>query len=84
METAYELQNDDVLRQRVVTSAEDAVVAPASVTGASGENDWDQPDGGLEAWKCLLGSFCLMFPSFGFQTAGKSSSQIEPIPFPQP
>ncbi|KAE8395818.1 major facilitator superfamily domain-containing protein [Aspergillus alliaceus] len=27
------------------------------------------PDGGREAWTCLLGSFLMMFPSFGFQTA---------------
>ena len=27
-------------------------------------------EGGPLAWKCLLGSFLLMFPSFGFQTAG--------------
>lgn len=29
------------------------------------------PEGGRDAWTCLLGSFLLMFPSFGFQTAGK-------------
>ena len=29
------------------------------------------PEGGREAWTCLLGSALLMFPSFGFQTAGK-------------
>lgn len=28
------------------------------------------PEGGREAWTCLLGSALLMFPSFGFQTAG--------------
>ncbi|GAD99495.1 MFS monocarboxylate transporter, putative [Paecilomyces variotii No. 5] len=27
------------------------------------------PEGGRDAWTCLLGSFLLMFPSFGFQTA---------------
>ncbi|GLA26518.1 MFS general substrate transporter [Aspergillus phoenicis ATCC 13157] len=27
------------------------------------------PEGGLQAWACLLGSCLLMFPSFGFQTA---------------
>ncbi|KAJ5247818.1 hypothetical protein N7468_002801 [Penicillium chermesinum] len=27
------------------------------------------PDGGREAWTCLLGSSLMMFPSFGFQTA---------------
>lgn len=29
------------------------------------------PEGGREAWICLLGSALLMFPSFGFQTAGE-------------
>ena len=29
------------------------------------------PEGGQEAWTCLLGSSLMMFPSFGFQTAGK-------------
>ncbi|KAE8154689.1 major facilitator superfamily domain-containing protein [Aspergillus avenaceus] len=27
------------------------------------------PDGGWEAWTCLLGSFLMMLPSFGFQAA---------------
>jgi MFS family permease len=27
------------------------------------------PEGGREAWMCLLGSFLMMLPSFGFQTA---------------
>lgn len=27
------------------------------------------PEGGAEAWTCLLGSSLMMFPSFGFQTA---------------
>jgi hypothetical protein len=80
METAYELQSDDVFRQRVVPSSGDADVAAVGTTATSGENDWDQPDGGLEAWECLLGSFCLMFPSFGFQTAGEPAkpSQFQP------
>lgn len=30
------------------------------------------PDGGKEAWTCLLGSALMMFPSFGFQTASMS------------
>lgn len=29
------------------------------------------PEGGREGWTCLLGSCLLMFPSFGFQSAGK-------------
>lgn len=28
------------------------------------------PEGGREAWICLLGSSLMIFPSFGFQTAG--------------
>ncbi|CAL5867855.1 uncharacterized protein PFLUO_LOCUS2076 [Penicillium psychrofluorescens] len=27
------------------------------------------PEGGRDAWTCLLGSFLILFPSFGFQTA---------------
>lgn len=27
------------------------------------------PEGGREAWTCLLGSSLMLFPSFGFQTA---------------
>ncbi|KAL4735849.1 major facilitator superfamily domain-containing protein [Aspergillus similis] len=30
---------------------------------------WAFPEGGRQAWTCLLGSCLLMFPSFGFQTA---------------
>ncbi|RAK98085.1 putative MFS monocarboxylate transporter [Aspergillus ibericus CBS 121593] len=30
---------------------------------------WAFPEGGRQAWTCLLGSFLLMFPSFGFQAA---------------
>jgi hypothetical protein len=30
------------------------------------------PEGGREAWMCLLGSCLMMFPSFGFQTAGEA------------
>jgi hypothetical protein len=30
------------------------------------------PEGGRDAWTCLLGSFLMMIPSFGFQTAGKT------------
>lgn len=29
------------------------------------------PEGGRDAWVCLLGSCLMMFPSFGFQTAGE-------------
>ncbi|KAH8705874.1 major facilitator superfamily domain-containing protein [Talaromyces proteolyticus] len=30
---------------------------------------WTYPDGGRQAWGCVLGSFFLMFPSFGFEVA---------------
>jgi hypothetical protein len=29
------------------------------------------PENSWGAWSCLVGSFLMMFPSFGFQTAGK-------------
>lgn len=35
-----------------------------------GRVSWAYPEGGWEAWTCLLGSSLMMFPSFGFQTAG--------------
>lgn len=31
------------------------------------------PEGGREAWMCLLGSLLIMFPSFGFEAAGTST-----------
>ncbi|KAH2115640.1 hypothetical protein KXW65_002373 [Aspergillus fumigatus] len=34
-----------------------------------GRVSWAYPEGGWEAWTCLLGSSLMMFPSFGFQTA---------------
>lgn len=37
------------------------------------------PEGGFEGWTCLLGSCLLMFPSFGFQTAGKDLTAYESI-----
>lgn len=37
------------------------------------------PEGGLEGWTCLFGSCLLMFPSFGFQTAGKDLNEYEGI-----
>lgn len=33
------------------------------------------PEGGHDAWKCLMGSFLMMIPSFGFQTASEWASQ---------
>lgn len=32
------------------------------------------PEGGREAWSCLLGAFLLVFGSFGFQTSGKKAT----------
>lgn len=44
---------------------------PSSGNLANNEPSWAFPEGGLGGWMCLLGSFLMMFPSFGFQTAGK-------------
>lgn len=52
---SYEL-NDNLTVQD--TPADDATVSLAF------------PEGGREAWSCLLGSFLLMFGSFGFQASG--------------
>ncbi|PYI08347.1 MFS general substrate transporter [Aspergillus sclerotiicarbonarius CBS 121057] len=54
-------------------SALDAELGSEASDGSS-ENpttgvSWAFPEGGRQAWTCLLGSCLLMFPSFGFQTA---------------
>jgi hypothetical protein len=46
------------------------LVAQDGDTQTEGRVSWAYPEGGREAWTCLLGSFLMMFPSFGFQTAG--------------
>lgn len=38
---------------------------------ADGDVNLVFPEGGRDAWVCLLGSCLMMFPSFGFQTAGE-------------
>ena len=43
---------------------------PSAETPANSGVSLAFPEGGWEAWTCVLGSFMLMFPSFGFQTAG--------------
>lgn len=65
--TSVELQNLDSVRKRAI--------GPESRTEPGNESDvadWAHPEGGNEAWTCLLGSFALMVPSFGFQTASQS------------
>lgn len=37
------------------------------------------PEDTWAAWTCLLGSFLMMFPSFGFQTAGKELAGIQSL-----
>lgn len=37
------------------------------------------PEGGREAWICLTGSFLMMFPSFGFQTAGMKHHKLSSV-----
>ncbi|KAL4881764.1 major facilitator superfamily domain-containing protein, partial [Aspergillus karnatakaensis] len=48
---------------RNVIHSDDALDVPSE--GVS----YAYPEGGREAWLCLLGSALIMFPSFGFQTA---------------
>lgn len=44
----------------------------------SDEEDKDAfPEDTWAAWTCLLGSFLMMFPSFGFQTAGMKIAEVK-------
>ena len=43
---------------------------------ADGEVSLAFPEGGREAWICLIGSSLMMFPSFGFQTAGEKDTLL--------
>ncbi|RDW93612.1 putative MFS monocarboxylate transporter [Aspergillus mulundensis] len=52
-------------RQEVPAAFEAESVAEAESHAVT----WAFPEGGRQAWTCLLGSCLLMFPSFGFQTA---------------
>ena len=58
---------------RIATAAETegAVELEAVPENPDAEVSWAFPEGGREAWICLAGSVLMMFPSFGFQTAGK-------------
>lgn len=42
-----------------------------------GHNEVAFPEDSWAAWSCLLGSFLMMLPSFGFQTAGKKRTQFK-------
>jgi hypothetical protein len=66
-ELELEIAAENGIRRRI------AIPDPAanSVTDDTEQTDWTYPEGGKEAWGCLLGAFVLMFPSFGFQTASK-------------
>jgi hypothetical protein len=54
-------------------------------TGADHLSDSDEedkdafPEDTWAAWTCLLGSFLMMFPSFGFQTASKELAEIKSL-----
>jgi MFS family permease len=50
----------------VEVDLENAGVIPRSVVAPGGVNPADFPDGGLEAWLVVLGSFCCLFVSFGW------------------
>lgn len=67
MQSQLDIPLDESVRKRTV--ATDAPVN--AVTDEVGYTDWNYPEGGKEAWGCLLGSFALMSPSFGFQTASE-------------
>ncbi|KAL5046185.1 hypothetical protein BDW71DRAFT_182286 [Aspergillus fruticulosus] len=55
---------------RPVQQAFEAELVPESQNPAQTHGvSWAFPEGGWQAWTCLLGSCLLMFPSFGFQTA---------------
>lgn len=54
------------------SSSESRVELEAALENpADGDVNLAFPEGGRDAWVCLLGSCLMMFPSFGFQTAGK-------------
>lgn len=55
----YELDNLEIALDAAAPENPDATVSLAF------------PEGGRDAWTCLLGSALLMFPSFGFQTASQ-------------
>lgn len=48
----------------------EAVMELEPVLETPGEVSLAFPEGGRQAWICLAGSCLMMFPSFGFQTAG--------------
>ncbi|CAG8380465.1 unnamed protein product [Penicillium salamii] len=56
---------------RLATAREtdDTVELEAVLENPDAEVSLTFPEGGREAWICLTGSFLMMFPSFGFQTA---------------
>ena len=51
-----------------------AELEAALANPADGDVSLAFPEGGRDAWVCLLGSCLMMFPSFGFQTAGEDRS----------
>jgi len=65
MQSQIDIPLDDSVRRRNV--------APDGLTSVTindtEHSEWTYPEGGMETWSCLFGSFALMFPSFGFQTA---------------
>jgi len=77
MQSQVDIPLDDSVRRRNVVS--DGRIS--AITDDAEDTDWSYPEGGKEAWSCLIGSFALMFPSFGFQTASRRiaiNNQLSP------
>lgn len=75
MQSTIELQDTNVARLRVAPNDhydDYPQIAEAPILADNGTNTsvaWTYPDGGRQAWSCVMGSFFLMFPSFGFEVA---------------
>lgn len=68
MQTQPEIPLDELVRRRTVAiDTPNDLLIPDEVE----HSEWSYPEGGKEAWGCLLGSFALMVPSFGFQAASR-------------
>ena len=49
------------------TTKTDAEAVPAATAPPNFMDPASFPDGGLQAWLCVLGAFCALFVSFGMQ-----------------
>ena len=58
------------------TTKPDAEAGPAAPATPNFMDPASFPDGGTQAWLCVLGSFCALFVSFGTQRYGVFSGSI--------